>query len=320
MRPMPGVLTLTMNPAIDLSTSAERVEPIRKLRCAEGRRDPGGGGINVARVIRRLGGEASALFPAGGLTGELLRRLVEAEGAPELAVPVSGETREDVTVLDRASGQQYRFVLPGPRLAEAEWRACLDALAAQGPGPAVVCASGSLPPGAPDDFYARAAAIVRGWGARFAVDTSGPALKAALEAGVWLAKPNLHELSDLTGSDLGDEAARLAACRALVREGRAEVVALTLGAEGALLVSAEGVWRAAALPVEAVSTVGAGDSFLGALIWALCEGRPLEAAFGFAMAGGAAALLASGTGLCRAEEVGRLVGLARIEALAVEAA
>ncbi|MDR3510012.1 MAG: 1-phosphofructokinase family hexose kinase [Caulobacteraceae bacterium] len=312
---MAGVLTLTVNPAIDLSTAVDRVEPIRKLRCAEGRRDPGGGGVNVARVVRRLGGEVRALYPVGGLVGQLLQRLVEAEGVASVTVPVAGETREDVTVLDRGCGDQYRFVMPGPRLAEAEWRALLDALTALGPGPAIVCASGSLPPGAPDDFYARAAAIVRGWGARFVLDTSGAALKAGLEAGVHLIKPNLRELSELTGAPLADEAARLAACRTLIARGRTEVVALSLGADGALLVTAQAAWRAPALPIAALSTVGAGDSFLGAMVWALAAGSPLDEAFRWAVAGGSAALLAAGTGLCHAEDMRRLAGDVVVEAV-----
>src|SRR5579872_2345788 len=122
---MADIVTLTMNPAIDLSVSVERVAPFHKLRAASDRRDPGGGGINVARVVKRLGGDVTAMFPAGGALGELLRRLVDAEGISALTTTIAGETREDFTVLERATGAQYRFVLPGPFLAESEWRGCL---------------------------------------------------------------------------------------------------------------------------------------------------------------------------------------------------
>src|SRR5512143_648241 len=126
---MPVIATLTLNPAIDVSTSVERVEPVRKLRCRAGRRDPGGGGINVARVATRLGAEAVAIYPSAGLAGQLLHRLVDLEGVRSLAVPVTGEAREDFTVLDETSGEQYRFVLPGPHMHGSEWMACLKTLA-----------------------------------------------------------------------------------------------------------------------------------------------------------------------------------------------
>jgi 6-phosphofructokinase 2 len=313
---MPGVVTLTLNPAIDLSTTVERVEPVRKLRCGAARRDPGGGGINVARVISRLGGPVTAVYPVGGYVGQLLHRLVEAEGVASLAVPVSGETREDVTVLDEASGEQYRFVLPGPRLAAAEWDACLEALAGLGPGSDFVCASGSLPPGAPDDAYARVARIARGWGARFVLDTSGAALEAALDGPIYMIKPNLRELCELTGARLTDQASMVAACRGLIARGHVEVVALSLGSDGALLVTADQAWRAPALPIVPASTVGAGDSFLGAMVWALAAGKPLAEAFRYAVAGGSATLLAAGTGLGSAADVERLLAQVTVEAMA----
>jgi 6-phosphofructokinase 2 len=313
---MARIVTLTMNPAVDVSTSVDRVEPVRKLRCGAGRRDPGGGGINVGRVANRLGAEVTAVYPAGGFVGRLLERLVEAEGVKSVAVPVQAETREDFTVLDEATGQQYRFVLPGPHLGGVEWMECLKALAAHvapGGGTDFVCVSGSLPPGVPDEFYARAAEIVGSWGVRLALDTSGPSFRAALEEKIYLVKPNLRELQELTGAPLNDEDAQVAACRGLIERHGVEVVALTLGADGALLITRERAWRAQPLAIQPVSTVGAGDSFLGAMVWALASGKSLEDAFRFAVAGGSAALLAHGTELCRPEDVRRLLGQVTIE-------
>jgi len=310
-----GIVTLTLNPAIDVSTATDRVTPVNKLRCDAGQRDPGGGGINVARVITRLGARSTAIYPAGGIVGQLLKRLVDAEGIVSLAVPVAGETREDFTVLDRSSGEQYRFVLPGPRLADGEWEACLRALASLEIKPVYVCASGSLPPGVPDDAFGRVARTVQGWGGKLVLDTSGAALEHALEGGVYLVKPNLRELRELTGQVLEGRGALIAACRSLIDRGACEVAALTRGAEGALLVTAEHAWAAAALPIRPVSTVGAGDSFLGAMIWGLTVGKSLDESFRYAVAGGSAALLAPGTGLCRAEDVHRLVREVVVEAL-----
>lgn len=289
--------------------------PANKLRCDAGQRDPGGGGINVARVITRLGTPTVAIYPAGGFVGRLLMRLVDEEGIASLAVPVAEETREDFTVFDRSSGEQYRFVLPGPRLARAEWEACLQALADLEVKPDYVCASGSLPPGVPDDAFVRVATIVEGWGGKLLLDTSGAALERALEGRVHLVKPNLRELRELTGLALEGRDALIGACRGLIDRGACEVVALTLGAEGALLVTGQRAWRAAALPIHPVSTVGAGDSFLGAMIWSLSAGKGLEESFRYAVAGGSAALLTPGTGLCRAEDVHRLAGEVVVDAL-----
>jgi 6-phosphofructokinase 2 len=126
---MTNIITLTINPAIDVSIAVERVAPVHKLRCTSARRDPGGGGINVARVLKRLGADVVALYPTGGVLGALLRQLVTDEEIPCLTIGISDETRENITVLDQSIGQQYRFILPGPRLSELEWRGCLDAVA-----------------------------------------------------------------------------------------------------------------------------------------------------------------------------------------------
>jgi 6-phosphofructokinase 2 len=310
---MAHILTVTMNPAVDIFTSVEVVEPVRKLRSGAVRRDPGGGGINVARVVRRLGGEVLAVYPAGGPIGALLERLVAAEHLPSLSLPIAGDTREDFTVVETSTGREFRFVLPGPMLTPEERQACLAA--AVGRGAAYLVASGGLPPGVPDDFHAQLARLARAGGAKLALDCSGPALKAALDAGVWLVKPNLAELEDYAGRPLDAHAAQIDAARSIVLRGGAEIVALTLGEAGALLVTERRAWRAPALPIHRVSSVGAGDSFMGGLVWALASGQNLEDAFRHAMAAGSAALLFPGTELAHAADVKRLLPLVKIEAL-----
>lgn len=312
---MKPVITVTLNPAIDVSTTVERIEPAVKLRCGPARRDAGGGGVNVARVIHRLGGATTAILPAGGLTGRHLIALLEAEGVPLTAVQIAGETREDFTVVERATGREYRFVLEGPHLGWAEWRACLEAAVQPGDEPAIIVASGSLPPGAPPDFHLRLATAARAAGSRTVLDLSGPALAAALGQGIYLIKPNLRELQELTGAALDSDAERLATLRGLVARGDAEIVALTLGDEGAMLVTADQAWRARPLPVSPVSTVGAGDSFLGGMVHALAAGQDLETAFRQGMACGAAALLSPGTGLCDAATAQGLAPHVELEAL-----
>ena len=303
---MANIATLTINPAIDLSATVERLVPGRKLRCRGLQRDPGGGGINVARVVRRLGSEVIAVYTSGGIVGRLLEELVTRQGIESRTVQVAAETREDFTVHEEESGQQFRFVLAGPKMNETEWQGCLNAVCSLEPFPRYLVASGSLPPGVPDDFYARVAQAAREHDAKFLLDTSGPPLKAALAEGVHLIKPNLHELMDLAHVHADDQKGQAAACRRIVEEEQAQIVALTLGDKGALLTTREGIWRIPALPIEPASVVGAGDSFLGAMTWGLAEGHSVETAFRYAMAAGSAALLQSGTELCHGADIKRL--------------
>lgn len=296
-----------MNPSIDISSSVDRVAPIRKLRCKPERRDPGGGGINVARVVQRLGVDVLALYPAGGSPGVLLHRLLDAEGVASRPVEIAGDTREDLTILDESTAEQFRFVFPGPRLEARELSGVMELVAGLAPLPGLVVASGSLPPGAPDDFFARLARVVKRRGARFVLDASGAALKHALDEGVWLVKPSLREFGELLGRPLEHEGDWRAAAAELVRSGKAEVVALTLGDRGALLVTAEHAFRAPALPVTVVSAVGAGDSFLGGMVASLARGRSLLESFRVGVAAGSAAVEMPGTALCTRGEVERLV-------------
>ena len=310
---MPHILTITMNPAIDVSTTVEQVRPTQKLRCAAAQRDPGGGGINVARVVGRLGGDVTALYTAGGAVGQLLRRLVDQENIRSVAIPVREETREDFTALETATGDQFRFVLSGPQLSGAEWQSCLDTFAEFDEQPDFVVASGSLPPGVPEDFYVRIAEIARRRGTPLALDASGAPLRAALEHGVDLVKPNLGELRALTGRPLADLTSWVEACESLVAGGKAKVVALSLGHRGALLVTQDGAWRAAPLPIKPASTVGAGDSFLAAMVCALADGKIPQEAFREGVAGGSAALLAQGTQLCHLGDMRELLDHVHID-------
>jgi 6-phosphofructokinase 2 len=312
---MPEILTVTMNPAVDVSTSVDRIEPVRKLRCRAERREAGGGGINVARVVHRLGGDVLAAYLAGGVVGEQLKKLVARESVADLVIPISGETRESFTVTDETTKDEFRFVMPGPTLTDAEWRAALEVIEKVAEGERYLVVSGGLPGGAPADFHAHLGRLAKRTGARFVVDASGPQLKAALEAGVYLAKPNLRELQDIVAGDLGDRSGQVRACRDLIEAGKAEILALTLGSSGALLVTRNQAWFSEPLPVKVVGTVGAGDSFLGALLWSLSKSLGLDDALRNAVAAGSAALLTEGTQLASAEAIRRLAGLVRLQRL-----
>ncbi len=303
---MPHIVTLTLNPTIDVATSVPEVTPEHKLRCGPVRRDPGGGGINVARVVRELGGESIAVYTRGGATGSLLEELLEEKGLLRRSISLRDSTRESFTVAEGTGAREYRFILPGPTLSEPEWQRCLDAVKDVAVGAAFIVASGSLAPGVPEDFYARVARVGKGLGVRVVVDTSGPPLRAALEEGVYMAKPNRRELRDLSGVAVEDFDTQAAAARELVAAGRAELLAVSMGADGALLTLPGAQFHASPPPVKTHSSVGAGDSFVAGMTLALTRGESPEEALRWGIASGTAALLTQGTDLCHREDVERL--------------
>lgn len=301
---MKPIVTLTLNPSLDASSYAETIRPLHKIRTSEERYHAGGGGINVARVLLDLGGSAHALYLAGGPTGTVLDELLALAGVPAERVSIGEYTRIAHTVFERSSEQEYRFVPDGPEVGVDEWEHCLIALGKLDFD--YVVASGSLPRGLPVDAYHRVLDIAALNGARVVLDTSGPVLRATLGKGVYLVKPSRGELETLVGSALPDITAQTTAARDLIQGGQAEIVAVTSGGEGALIVSRDEAWAIAAPPVPARSAVGAGDSFLAALTLALVQGRPLRSALAYGVAAGTAAVLSPGAELCQAVDVERL--------------
>ncbi|NKC32549.1 1-phosphofructokinase family hexose kinase [Falsiroseomonas selenitidurans] len=296
------IVTLTPNPSVDLACEAEAVRPVRKIRTRHERFDPGGGGVNVARVLRELGGRTLAVVLAGGVTGRFIEELIDAEGVPRRSVAIAGRTRISQIVQDLSSGLEYRFVPEGPEVSAAEAQATLAALAEAGGGWLVL--SGSLPRGMPEDFFARAAAEARGRGQRVVVDSSGAPLRAAIAAGgLELVKPSLGEFESLLGRKLPEAAAQEEAAQALARSGAARLVAVTLGHRGAVLASAEQVWRLPAPDVPVRGAAGAGDSFVAAMTLSLARGEPAAEAFAWGSAAGGATVAQSGTAHAQRAEV-----------------
>jgi 6-phosphofructokinase 2 len=289
----PRIVTLTLNPAVDIACDAKAVMPVRKVHTFGETHDPGGGGVNVARVVHELGGNVVAVVLVGGVTGRFLVELMAEAGVPCRAVPIADRTRICMTVHNHASGQEYRFVAEGPEVSAAELDAGLAAVEAES-GDWLV-ASGSLPRGVPVDTYVRVAQLAARRGQHFVVDTSGPALKAVLGHGLALIKPSIGEFETLVGGPLRRAGEQNAAALNLVRSGAAERVAVSLGHRGALLATAEGVWRQPAPDVHAVGAVGAGDSFLAAMTLALARGCDAPDALAWGSAGGAAAVMHTGT-------------------------
>ncbi len=304
------ITTLTINPALDESCSVPLVEPDHKLRCSEPVREPGGGGINVARAIHRLGGDVLACFPAGGPVGDLLVSLLDAESVRHRVTPVRGWTRENLNILETTTGRQFRFCMPGAALGEAEWTAALDDFIQHVPAGGLAVMSGSLAPGVPADFYARAGRAIGGRGARVVLDASGEALQRGVEPGVFLLKVSQREFEQLVGATNVDEAQLTELAFSVVARGTCEVLVVSLGAGGALWVTRDQRERLTAPFVTAKSAVGAGDSMVAGIVHSLARGRPVAEAMRFGVAAGSAAVMQPGTALCRRDDVERLYALA----------
>jgi 6-phosphofructokinase 2 len=307
----PPITTVTVNPSLDVTAHAERVDADRKIRCNSTRRDPGGGGINVARAVHLLGGTSRAVWTRGGLFGAGIATLLDEAGIEHRPVPIDGETRLSYAVIEDATTRHFRFSGPGPILGAAELDAVVDASGETDPGLLVV--SGGLPPGAPDGFYARLVVAAAGTGARVILDTHGTALHEALRTGdVFLAKPNYRELFEAAGREPEENETEAAEpdLKGMAREiidGTGTVaVLISLGAGGALLVTADDALRITAPTVPIRSRIGAGDSMVGGVALRLAAGDDLADAARYGVAAGTAAVMTPGTELCRRDDVERL--------------
>lgn len=303
---MQNIVTLTLNPAIDKSASIDHLIPEKKLRCTPPKFEPGGGGINVSRAIKKLGGTSTALYLAGGPAGMILKDLLKEEGVHQNMISCSAWTRENVIIFEKNTTLQYRFGMPGPLIQPDEWNRVLEFLASLNPGPDYIVASGSIPPGVPDDIYARVAGVAKKLKSRLIVDTSGAALLGTLKEQVFLLKPNLAELATLEGKTILDETHLEGAAMKLIQRGCCEVVVVSLGAGGALVAIADGCFRITAPTVAIQSKVGAGDSMVAGLVYALSQGHTIRDASRFGIATGTAAVMTPGTQLCRREDAERI--------------
>ncbi|MDT5339161.1 MAG: 6-phosphofructokinase 2 [Mycobacterium sp.] len=295
-----------MNPALDIATSTDVVMPTDKIRCDAARYDPGGGGINVARVAHALGAAVVAMFPAGGASGDLVTEMLDAAGLPLQRIRIAEATRESFTVNECRTERQYRFVLPGPALSPAEQEECLNQLRALAASADYVVASGSLPPDVSPDFYNRIADVCAELDTRLILDTSGSGLRHLVGSKVFLLKPSVRELRECVGRELRDEAEQVAAARELIARGCARNVLVSLGSQGALLVTAKGAQRYPAVTVPPGSGVGAGDAMVAGITVGLGGGWPLQKSIRLGIAAGAAMLMTPGTASCTRADVEQL--------------
>ncbi len=301
-----NIVTLTLNPALDKLSGVSHVAPNHKLRCSDPEHEAGGGGINVSRAIQRLEGKSLAIFPCGGPNGEILKSKLDEENVHYHAVPITDDTRENITIFESSAKQQFRFIMPGPKLSEGECDQILGIIEELEPKPDYLVVSGSTPKGVPDDFYKRIVDLADDLACRLVVDTSGDHLKLAAESGVFLLKPNMRELGTLAENTIESETSQIEAAQEIVNSGQAEVVVVSLGAGGALLVTEEKSEQLRTPTVAIRSKLGAGDSMVAGIILKLAEGENIRDATQYGLAAGAATVTTEGIELCSKSDTDRL--------------
>ncbi|MEE2859570.1 MAG: hexose kinase [Pseudomonadota bacterium] len=299
------ILTVTLNPALDVSTAADAVVPDLKLRCDKPRLDPGGGGINVSRAIKVIGGQSSAMVALGGPTGTRLADMLKSAGLQVLRLTAPGETRQSLAVTDRATGGQYRFVMPGPEWHTAQVATAIAAIAEAALAGGWVVISGSNPPGVAAGFEQMLTVRLKDGRARLLVDTSGDALRAMAGSSipVDVLRMDSHEAEGLAGRPLPLRSNSAAFAADLVRNGAARSVIVARGADGSVIAGPDGAWHAAAAPVNVVSAVGAGDSFVAGFVLAMARDWPVPEALALGAAAASAAVMTPATELCHADDV-----------------
>lgn len=298
------ILTVTLNPCIDKSSKVEKLKPESKLRCTEVVNEPGGGGINVSKALMRLETASVALFPSGGHNGDMLCSLLAEEKINYHAVDTKVETRENWIVLETSTNNQFRFTFPGREVQEDTIKTLVEHIRSF--TPSYVIASGSLPPGLPDYFYGLIVKNAKAVGARCIVDTSGPALQALQGKGAYLIKPNIGELCKMLNVEWLDKEEVPDAAQQAIRDGFAELIAVSMGPDGAWLMSSDEKHFAAAPKVEKKSTVGAGDSMVAGMTFMLQQNRSLKEVIAFGVSCGSAATMNEGTQLFKKEDAERL--------------
>ncbi|WP_424493824.1 1-phosphofructokinase family hexose kinase [Salinimicrobium sp. GXAS 041] len=296
------ILTLTVNPALDVYTTVAHIKSSDKLRCEMPTKDPGGGGVNVSRVIKRLGGDSTAIYTKGGYTGEIFHELLQKEGVIQDSVKVKNDLRQNFAVTETSTGELFRFGMTGAALDETEYEDILKKIDLYSQASFLV-ASGSLPAGAPDNFYAEVSKRAKKHNIKFILDTSGTAFSAALEEGAFLMKPNMRELQDLTTYTPENEEEQKKMLLEVKRTYNIEVLVVSLGAKGAFLVNNSTFQHFPAPQVEHVSSIGAGDSMVAGITYSLAQGNSVENAILYGLACGSATIKSPGTELLQKKDV-----------------
>ncbi|RYE52254.1 MAG: 1-phosphofructokinase family hexose kinase [Sphingobacteriales bacterium] len=262
---MKNIVTITFNPAIDKTISVERLIATHKMKTNEPIYFAGGGGVNVSRAIQNLGYSSRAIYFEGGKTGAFFSTILAATKVDAISIGISGDTRENFIVKEMLTGKQFRFGLPGPMITATEISSLLHNLTLMKRIDYLVV-SGSLTPFIPSNIFVQLKEIADLKRAKLVVDTSGDALRSALDCNPFLIKPSLRELAHVAGKKRINVTSAIHIAKDMALSGKCEVVVISMGNLGAMLITADLVVKVTAPKVQVISTVGAGDSMLAGIL------------------------------------------------------
>lgn len=308
------IYTLTLNPAVDRELTVPAVEFDSVLRASDSRVDFGGKGFNVSRLLKRLGADSTAVGFLGGKAGEMLQNGLQSLGICTEFVWVPGETRTNISIVTQSGGHYIKVNEKGPQVDLARQQELLDKIAVLAhPGDWWVLA-GSLPPGVADDYYARIVNVLNQHNSMSILDTTGESLRLGCAEKPYLVKPNTEEAHALTKLPVNTPA-EIAAVAAEIRGMGAQNVVISMGKAGALLQTGESTWLTHSPKIKERNPIGAGDSMVGGLVWALTHGFVLKESLGWGVASGAATASLSGTEVGSQKLIGKLFAQVEYERL-----
>jgi len=308
------IATVTLNPSLDKIATVEELVVDEANRWTSLRRDPGGKGINVSRVVHELGGETIAYGFIGGIDGETLKHLLQQQGVPFDFTPIQGEIRSNFIITDLKTRRQTRIDAPGPHISRDELGKLIDKVTRIKPKPDFLVFAGSVPPGVPTDIYQQLIERAKKSGIKTVLDSDNKWLKEGIKAKPNVIKPNVHEAEELLETHLKDQAAIVEAVKTLVNRS-IDVAAISRGKNGLIVANGGKILKITPPQVEVRSTIGAGDSTIAGLVLKLSQGHGIEEASRWAAAAGTAAALTPGTELCRREDVERILPQVKVESL-----
>jgi|LGOV01.1.fsa_nt_gb 6-phosphofructokinase 2 len=315
---MTPILTITLNPALDIFGSVDEIEIGPKLRCEGGQIDAGGGGVNVSRAIKILGGESQAFVATAGVLGDVLVKQIRKHDIHPFRYETDGHTRQSLSIYEESSGKQLRLILPGPIWTQAQVDGLLDCILENTETGAFVVASGSLPPGVPDDFYINLNTALRQKNARMVLDTSGDVLMTSVksvEHPYAILRMDRLEAEFLAGHSFPTAKEMVDFAQKMVHDNIAEIVVLARGAEGSVFASATERFHVQPPKTPVRSVVGAGDSLVGGLTLALAQGKSLQDAGLLAASTASSAVQTGASGLCIREVVEQIMTECVVERL-----
>lgn len=298
-----NIVTLTVNPALDKSVQIDQLVPEQKLNCKAIQYQAGGGGVNISRVLNTLNVKNKCLFTSGGDTGKFLERLVKEEQLDISPISVKAWTRENLSVVDTKTELQYRFGMPGNGLSAEEIALIKKMVDREVTDNSMFIISGSIAEQMPQDLYVQLIQLLKSKHVKIVLDTSGKALELTLKESLYLIKPNQKELAHLAGKSFMTKEAQEKFALQLVNDGKATYVVVSMGARGAFIASSEGISYCSTPSVKVKSTIGAGDSMVAGMVYAIQNGLTPDAILKWGVICGVATTMTDGTNLASKENI-----------------